>query len=356
MHRFRWLIFFVGFLLVLAPPVVLSLLLMPILPGWQEMDSVSTSYALYSARWAMIVIGGILMAVGAIYVWRGSNWPGRTTVALLTLVVLGAHFMSATKMSAEIMFEEPSLMVFKTAESLVDNQSADRQVMVVNVNGERKAYLVRMLAHHHKAYDTVGGEPIMPTYCTMCHSGRVFSSVIDGKNETFRLVGANHYNAMVEDASTGSWWYQATGECIAGPRKGQFLKEIPFQQMSLAGLATMYPQTKVLLDDPTFAEKARWTKDYDLKKGDTSATLNPRSIVYGLVIGGHPQAYTRETLAREQCLRDTVHGRPIVVVKNQYSVIAFEEIAGMIDSSRTINVYEEYWLSWKHFHPATQVE
>ncbi len=356
MHPYRWLIFVVGFLLVLAPPVLLSLLLMPIIRSWQEMDSVSTSYALYSWRWPLIVVGGILFAVGTVYVWRASKWPVRTLVAFLTLIVLGAHYMVATKMSAEVMFKEPSTIAFKPADALVDNESAFSQVMVVSINGETKGYMVNMMAYHHKVIDTVGGTPVLVTYCSMCHSGRVFSPIIDGKLETFRLVGANHYNAMMEDASSGSWWYQATGECIAGPRKGQNLKDIPYKQMSLAGLATLHPNAKVLIEDPTFADHPAQMRNYDKRAGDTSAALMPRSIVYGLVINGHPQAYRRQTLLREQCLRDTVNGNAIVVVKNEFSVIAFEELAGMIDSSRAITVHEEYWLSWKHFHPATQVE
>jgi hypothetical protein len=48
----------------------------------------------------------------------------------------------------------------------------------------------------------------------------VFSPVVDGRSETFRLVGMDHFNAMFEDASTHSWWRQANGEAIAGPSKG----------------------------------------------------------------------------------------------------------------------------------------
>ena len=329
---------------------------MPIIRSWQEMDSVSTSYALYSVRWPMIVIGGILLAVGAIYVWRASKWPVRTLVAFLTLIVLGAHYMVATKMSAEVMFQEPTTVAFKTAESLVDNESAFSQVMVVNINGETKGYMVNMMAYHHKVIDTVGGTPVLVTYCSMCHSGRVFSPIIDGKVESFRLVGANHYNAMIEDASSGSWWYQATGECIAGPKKGQNLKDIAYTQMTLAGLATMHPKANVLIEDPMFANHPAQMPNYDKRQGDTSSTLQPRSMVYGLVVNGHSKAYRSQTLSREQCLRDTVNGNVIVVVKNEYSVSAYQELAGEIDSARAITVHEEYWLSWKHFHPATQVE
>lgn len=357
MHRFRWLIFLVGFLLALAPSILLTLLLMPLIRSMQEWDSVNVSYALYQWRWPLVIIGGLMLSLGSMAIWKAAKWPGRTAVVVLTLLVIGAHAMVATKMSAEVMFQEPHTIAFKPAQELVDNDSQNSQVMVVSINGEVKGYLVNTLAYHHKVIDIVGGTPVMVTYCSMCHSGRVFSPIIDGKQETFRLVGANHFNAMVEDTSTKSWWYQATGECIAGPRKGQFLKDIPYRQVTLGGLATRYPIAKVMINDPAFENHPMYMSDYDARfANDTTSSLQRKSLVYGLVVQGHPVAYTSHTLLHEQCLRDTVRGHAFVVIKNPDGVQAFEELAGSIDSSRAITVHEEFWLSWKHFHPSTEVQ
>ena len=60
-----------------------------------------------------------------------------------------------------------------------------------------------------------------------------FGPEIDGTTEEFRLVGMDHFNAMFEDKTTGSWWRQATGEAVTGPRKGMALKEYPIYQKSL---------------------------------------------------------------------------------------------------------------------------
>ena len=43
----------------------------------------------------------------------------------------------------------------------------------------------------------------MVTYCTVCRTGRVFSPIVEGQPETFRLVGMDHFNAMFEDEGTG---------------------------------------------------------------------------------------------------------------------------------------------------------
>ena len=73
----------------------------------------------------------------------------------------------------------------------------------------------------------------MVSYCTVCRTGRVFAPVIAGRPATFRLVGMDHFNAMLEDQATGSWWRQANGEAITGQLKGTRLPELPSVQLTL---------------------------------------------------------------------------------------------------------------------------
>jgi hypothetical protein len=51
----------------------------------------------------------------------------------------------------------------------------------------------------------------------------VWSSAIDGRVLTFRLVGINNQNFVMQDDQTGSWWQQVSGEAILGPLKGRRL-------------------------------------------------------------------------------------------------------------------------------------
>ena len=93
----------------------------------------------------------------------------------------------------------------------------DRLVLGVQINGQARAYPIQYIAYHHQVTDTVGGKPIMVTYCSVCRSGRVFEPRISGKQDAFRLVGMDHFNAMFEDKTTGTWWRQVNGEAVAGP-------------------------------------------------------------------------------------------------------------------------------------------
>jgi len=91
--------------------------------------------------------------------------------------------------------------------------------------------------------------PMIITYCTVCRTGRIFQPTVKGHPEKFRLVGMDHFNAMFEDASTGSWWRQVNGEAIAGKLKGEILPEVESFQMTLGKLFELYPNAVVMQSD-----------------------------------------------------------------------------------------------------------
>ena len=53
---------------------------------------------------------------------------------------------------------------------LVDNEP----VQVVDINGEVKAYPLGILIWHEIVNDTVGGVPVVVTYCPLCNSALTF--------------------------------------------------------------------------------------------------------------------------------------------------------------------------------------
>lgn len=65
--------------------------------------------------------------------------------------------------------------------------------------GEARAYPVQYIGYHHQVQDTVGGQAILVTFCTVCRTGRVLDPRVDWDVEHFRLVGMDHFNAMLED-------------------------------------------------------------------------------------------------------------------------------------------------------------
>ncbi len=192
-------LFWVGIICLLVFEILNVYFIMP-MPGSQKMNSIDVAYFLYRWRWVFRVVFGLLIAAGLLKSTWMRKWVLLISMVLIAVVVYMANF----KMAADHMFYQPKkLLLVNAAENKVDSQ---RLVIGIINNGEAKAYPIQFLGFHHQVQDSIGGMPVIVTYCTVCRTGRVFEPLVNGKQEQFRLVGMDHFNAMFEDKTTGSWW------------------------------------------------------------------------------------------------------------------------------------------------------
>jgi hypothetical protein len=289
-------------------------------------------------------------------------------------------------MSADRMFLEPGQVILKSAAE--NSVSRERQIIGVVKSGEARAYPIQFVAYHHKLQDTIAGKPVLVTYCTVCHSGRVFEPLVEGKPATFRLVGMDRFNAMIEDSATGSWWRQANGEAVAGRLKGQQLPEVESTQTTLAQWLELYPESLIMQPDAEFAAEYESYAQYENGTGGELTGTNPaswedKSWVVGIVVGNSAKAFDWNRLKAERIINDEIAGAPVIVVlaQDDKSFFAFErpskEAFFTLDDNRLIsgeaaynlagkplnrdgaplkriNAYQEFWHSWRTFHPNTQ--
>jgi len=381
-------------LFLFATEILRVYFIMPF-PGSQQENSIAVAYWLSRNIW-WLRLGGLLILAFLLIdkVRRGKPLPiiGWGIALLLYGFVF---FMFNYRFEADKMFYQPENKSFSSAAA--DTSNGSGLVIGVVINGEAKAYPIEIIGYHHQVRDTVGRIPVMVTYCTVCRTGRVFSPEVEGKAEHFRLVGMDHFNAMFEDATTGSWWRQATGEAIAGEEKGKKLPEIYSQQVTLASWVRQYPQTLILRPDPVFRKKYEGLKGYDvgiinskLEKRD-SASGHFKSWVVGVQVGKNARSYDWNLLRNKGLLEDSLAGLPLVVFleKDTNSFHAFSRNVGgvalqfqRVDSTGWITdtdthslwspyglctqgqlkglqlghvrAYQEFWHSWKTFHPDSE--
>ena len=326
------------------------------LPGSQRMDSVGFAYTLYRGRWVFRVAFGALIVAGALPAFGARGWR-KVFPALATLVVAGIVYLANFEMAADHMFLMPRQV---TMQPLAGNRVEPRRLVVgVAVNGEARAYPLQFIGYHHQVQDSVGGVPVLVTYCTVCRTGRVFDPVIDGREETFRLVGMDHFNAMLEDRRTGSWWRQATGQAVTGSMRGKQLREIPSQQLPLAQWLALHPNSLVMQPDSAFS--SRYPRTYAYESGESRSSLtgtdtipwSEKAWVVGVKRNGASRAYDWQRLKRERVVNDTLGGQAIVIQMAPDSVgfLAFaRDTAGVL---RPIQASQEFWHSWRTFQPAT---
>lgn len=373
-------IFWLGILGLLLFEIANVYFIMP-MPGSQQMNSIDLAYFLYTWRWVFRGLFGLMIVAG---LFR-SNWKRKWLLAIPLLLVIAVVYMANFKMAADVMFKQPKQLLLVSAES--NKVDSNRLVLGISINGEAKAYPIRFLGYHHHIQDTVGGKPVMVTYCTVCRTGRVFEPLVNGKKEKFRLVGMDHFNAMLEDASTKSWWRQVTGEAIAGKLKGQQLPEVFSTQTSLAEWLRLNPSSLIMQPDPAFIKSYDSTMKYESGAsrskltGTDSLSWKDKSWVIGVKAGKERKAYDWNQLKTERIIQDTMGNTPVLLVvsKDNRSFFAFERpgensrfalandtidynnhhfrIDGKgIDTAYSLKhlpASQEFWHSWRTFYPGT---
>ena len=375
-------LFYLGILLLVLFEVAHVFFIMP-MPGSQRMRSIDLAYLLYSQRWIFRALFGMMIVAGAFAVFRSSGRQKIAASVALTLATLVAYATNF-KLAADRMFLAPTSLVMQPAERNAVDMS--RLVVGIEVRGDARAYPVQFIGYHHQVRDTAGGTPVLVTFCTVCRTGRVFSPVVEGRTETFRLVGMDHFNAMLEDGTTGSWWRQANGEAIAGPSKGKVLTEIPSRQVTLAQWLTLHPASLIMQPDPEL--QTRYTKGYDYETGASRSLLTgtdpiswrDKAWIVGITVNGESKAYDWNRLKREGIVNDVLGGKPIVLAlgSDEVSFFAFMRpdsntrferrgdslVAGTsayaftgrgrIGALEPLNASQEFWHSWRTFNPGTE--
>lgn len=363
-------------------------------PGSQYNNTINIAYFLNNNIWWMRLALIILMLLPLIgYIRNGKLWQKILLVVVLLfygIIVYAFNF----KFLADKMFYQPKEKLFATVQT--DTTAKTKLIIGIAIKNESKAYPVEIIGYHHQVKDTVGGEPVIVTYCTVCRTGRVYSPFIKNRFEQFRLVGMDHFNAMFEDATTKSWWRQENGIAITGPLKGTQLKEIPSTQMTLKDWLALHPNSLVLQPDKNFKTKYDSLKGYDegtikgsLEHADT-ASWKRKSWIIGVTVNNISKAYDWNELVKKKIIEDSIHGYPLLVtiaadrktfyvlnrkINNQVlnfyidtnniltdkqthsqwsasGVCAAGTLKGML--LQVVQSYQEFWHSWQTFHPQTE--
>lgn len=407
MPRFLWAVL----LMVLAAAIALVgvpvYLLQPFSP--QGPSDVPWAWTL-RREWApggTIALAAILV-IALLTFWARTKWLGKTCLVLVAIVGVGAAWF-ARQNHFEWMFNPIAEPTFDRG-AKAPAVDADDLVLGIVIKDDAVAFPVRRIGYHHVVNVTIGGEPIVASYCTLCHTGTIFSRRLNGLLLTFRLIGINNQNAMLEDLESRSWWQQASGEAVAGPLKGQRLTLLAHDEVTFALWAREHPDTKVLARvDPELDIRKGWEdrmKDVPtVVPAPPKDPLHRRALVVGIVAGGQAKAYPREKLTPEAnrgkgkppmttAVMDTVGGVPVAVLVggDGISIRVFvrridghpielmarpgssparfidpasgsefdltgEAISGPLDGQRLEQIHSisEFWFDWLLRHPDSKI-
>ncbi len=217
-------------------------------------------------------------------------------------------------------------------------------VLALEVNGDARAYPLQLLLWHEIVNDTVGGKPVVVTYCPLCNSGLVFDRVVEGTMLDFGTSGKLYKSDLVMyDRQSHSLWAQMEGRAIVGERAGTRLKLIPANTVAFDDWKAAHPGGKVLSRD-TGHRRSYGVNPYEaydqpnlspfLFTGRRDPRRPPKERVVGVTIAGASRAYPWPVLATQHVVRDELGGERLVVLYQPGALSALDQ--SRIAESRAI--------------------
>jgi hypothetical protein len=141
--------------------------------------------------------------------------------------------------------------------------SATEPVIGLSINGDARAYPLRILTWHEIVNDVVGGVPVAVTYCPLCNAAIVFERTVDGTVLEFGTTGKLRKSDLVMyDRQTESWWQQFLGEAIVGEMTGKKLRFLPARLEAWERFTARHPDGRVQVPtDPGIRWHGSWRSE-----------------------------------------------------------------------------------------------
>ena len=210
-------------------------------------------------------------------------------------------------------------------------------VAAVELDGDAKAYPIRILVWHEIVNDTLADRPIAVTYCPLCNSTVAFSREVTGRTLSFGTTGnLRNSDLVMYDRQTESWWQQITADAVVGELTGTKLDLIPSQVLSWDQFKRLHPDGLVLSTDTGYDRPYGDNPyvGYDqpnsppfASSGETDDRLPPKERVAAVQTGKDTAVvYPFSRLEDETPVNDEVAGKPVVIFYDP-------EVASPLDAS-----------------------
>lgn len=209
----------------------------------------------------------------------------------------------------------------------------EEPVFGISINGDHRAYPLRILDWHEMANDVVGGVPVSLAYCTLCGAGIAFDGrAADGQTYDFGSSGFLYRsNKLMYDRQTRTLWNQLTGEPVLGELVGQGiqLELLPVVLTSWSDWRAQHPDTQVLGLETGFERyylpgaayghyfSSETTMFPVWQRADD---LDTKDRIYALRVDGTPKAYPLELLVERQVVNDRIGDTELVLVATRGTV------------------------------------
>lgn len=248
--------------------------------------------------------------------------------------------------------------------SEADFLNSDDKVIGVVINGQARAYPIRLLNYHECVNDSIGGKDFAVTYCPLCDSSAVFDRTIDGRTVEFGISGwLYNSNVLLYDRSKQeSLWSQVKMEAVTGPRTGTRLRTIPHTVTAWSDWLERHPDTEVV------SFQSGYSRNYGRSPYDTYMSsdrlmfpVTPmneafplKELVIGVRVEKHYRAYPFSELAKAGGrVREEFEGAVFQIdYDKERKTASIRVISG---KKMDVDTLYTFWFAWFAMHPYTEI-
>ena len=220
-------------------------------------------------------------------------------------------------------------------------------VFGVSINGDTRAYPLRIMGWHEMFNEVIGGVPVALAYCTLCGSGILFETKLRSRSKPL-IFGSSGFlyrsNKLMFDRATHSLWNQFTGKPVSGKlvNSGIELQQRPVVITTWANWRRDNPNTRIL------SLQTGHRRDYGsgvvyrdyFASQDLMFPTNvdqrqhrQKDYVFGIREFGGAKAWPLKAFRKRRVINDAMQGKPLVLIGDA--------------KSRSVRAYERGGLTFK---------
>ena len=211
----------------------------------------------------------------------------------------------------------------------------DEQVIGVRINGDARAFPLRLMDQHEIVNDSIGGVPVVLSTSPVNGTSTLYATRVGDRTYTFGTSGYLYQgDKLLFDRATRSLWHAMTGEPVVGrlALSGIKLTRLPITVTTWASWEERHPDTTVLSIDTGYVRDYRNPLDQEAPYGaykaspklmfpvyETDERTAAKTPIFGLQAGGAARAWRIYDLWIEGIVNDSVGETPVVLITDPTS-------------------------------------
>ena len=220
---------------------------------------------------------------------------------------------------------DPRMIPAAAADSFL---TPDELVLGVELDGDARAYPLRILDWHEVVNDVVGDTPVTVAYCPLCGTGVLYATKVDGRERPIEFGSSGlvyRSRQLVYDLQTNSLWDLFSGRPVVGPLTGSGieLSTLPIVMTRWSDWRQRHPDSRVLsretgYDHPYIPGAAHAgnanSPDPLFPVAVTDYRMAPKELVFGIRLREGDKAWPMESFVGGAVINDSIGPIDVVLI------------------------------------------